>query len=175
MIEKSLLLVLPAVDFNEREYLTIKRILEQSNYKLFIASESKTICIGQNGLKVGSDISFFNINHKNFASMIIIGGTGIKKYWNNSLLQSKIISFNDAKKPIGAICSAPIIFANAGLLMDKKATCHPKDESVMKNMNVNLIDSPVVISENIVTAQGPESAKQLAEVIIEKIVNQLLI
>ncbi|MFC2133020.1 DJ-1/PfpI family protein [Bacteroidota bacterium] len=169
MIEKSLLVVLPVVNFNEQEYLIVKRTFEQSYFKLFIASDAGSLCTGQNGLRVGSDVSFFNINHKNFASIVFIGGAGVRKYWNNSLLHSKINSFNHAQKPIGAICSAPIILARAGLLTNQNATCHPEDKSVMMNMNIHYIDSPVVISGNVITAQGPESAEQFSEVIIEKI------
>ena len=86
MINRSLLIILPAENFNEEEYLTTKRILEISGFKLFIASDANVLCVGKNGLKVRADVSFFNMNENNFAGIVFIGGSGVKKYWENQNL-----------------------------------------------------------------------------------------
>ncbi len=59
--------------------------------------------------------------------MVIVGGMGVL----NSLLKSeelrnKLIEADYRGKTVGAICLAPMILAQAGLLRNKPATCLPQ-------------------------------------------------
>ena len=166
MLKRSLLIILPAENFNEKEYLTVKHILEISGLKLFIASDAHTLCVGKNGLKVKADVSFFNMNVNNFAGIVFIGGSGVKKYWNNEHLQIIIKKFYEKKKLVAAICSAPVILARAGLLEGKDATCYPEDRREMEKCGINYIYQSVVIQKNIITAQDSSSSQDFANAIV---------
>jgi protease I len=169
MIEKSILVVLPARDFNEQEYLNVKNILEKSNFKLFIASDAYALCVGNNGLKVRPDVSFLNINEKNFAAILFIGGSGVKNYWDNSNLHIIARSFHKNKKPIAAICSAPVILAKAGLLSNIEATSYPADKTELEREGAKYKDLPVVVDQKIITAQGAAAVTEFSNAVIDQI------
>lgn len=166
MIKRSLLLILPAEDFNEDEYLTVKRILEISGFKLFVASDANSLCIGKKGLKVKADVSFFNMNENNFTGIIFIGGSGVKKYWDKKNLHIIANKFFDKKKLVAAICSAPVILAKAGLIEGKDATCYPEDRRELEKCGVNYKYESVVIQKNIITAQDSASSLDFANAIV---------
>ncbi|WKZ69865.1 MAG: DJ-1/PfpI family protein [Melioribacteraceae bacterium] len=169
MISKSILLILASKDFNEDEYLIVKKTLEKENFKVFIASDAHTLCVGNRGIKVRADVSFFNMRESNFSAIIIIGGNGIKSYWNNLHLHNLINAFAKSNKVIAAICSAPVVLAKAGLLEGKEATCYHKDKQDLENNGAIYIDNPVVFKKNIITAQDASSAQDFAQRIAERL------
>jgi protease I len=164
--KNSILIFLPANNFSEEEYLPVKKVFETSGKTVFVTSDSNTICSGEKGLKVGADINLFNINERNFAAMVLIGGKGIKEYKNNDSIQRVVKNFSKAGKVVAAICYAPIILANAGLLNNINATCWPNNKNELLSLGIDYKDTNVVNSENIITASGPQSAVQFAETIL---------
>jgi protease I len=169
LISKSVLLILASKDFNEDEYLIVKKTLEKENFKVFIASDAHTLCVGNRGMKVRADVSFFNMRESNFIAIIIIGGNGIKSYWNNLHLHNLINAFTKSNKVIAAICSAPVVLAKAGLLEGKEATCYHKDKQDLENNGAIYIDNPVVFKKNTITAQDASSAQDFAQRIAERL------
>lgn len=159
MIKKSVLLILPAQKFNEEEYLIITNALERAEIKVFLASDSYSLCVGSNGLKVKNDVQLYNIHESNFAGLILMGGSGMRNYWNDAILQSIVQKFSKSKKPVGAICSAVIILAKAGVLSEC-AACHSDDRKELEKQGVDYKDLPVVIQKNIITAQNPPAAPE---------------
>lgn len=157
--KQSVLLILPAQNFNETEYLIISESLKRSGIKTFIASDAVSLCVGCSGLRVKADVSFYNIHESNFGGLIIVGGKGIKEYWNNPAVSSIAKKFGTAKKLTGAICSAPIILAKAGLLSGQ-ATCYADDRKELEKCGVEFVDTPVVINKNFITAQNPAAAPE---------------
>ena len=169
MINKSILLILPAINFNEQEYLIVYNTLIKNKFQVFIASDANTVCIGKNGLKVKNDVSFFNMREANFAAVVFIGGNGVKNYWDNKQLHALAKSFSTAKKTTAAICSAPVILGKAGLLNGINATAYPDDKRDLEREGAIYVDNPVVISKKIITAQGPASAQDFVNTFINEL------
>ena len=167
--KNSVLLFLPAKDFNEEEYSIIRKLLLKYGKNIFITSDDHYVCSGSKGMKVKSDTSFYNINIKNFAAFVLIGGKGSKSYWNNEKLYNITRDFNDAQKVIGAICSTPVILAKAGILKGKSVTCYYEDKNELINLEINYQDRAVVIDKNIVTSNGSQSAAQFTEAVLHLI------
>ncbi len=169
MIEKSILLILANKDFNEDEYLVVKTILEQESFKLFIASDAHSLCVGSKGLKVRPDISFYNMRESNFSAVVIIGGRGIRNYWGNPQIHNLVNNFNRSNKLIAAICSAPVILARAGLLIEKEATCYLNDKKELEIDGAVFVNIPVKFQKNIITAQNASASQQFAQTIAERL------
>ena len=167
--KNSVLLFLPAKDFNEEEYSIVRKFMLKYGKNIFITSDDHYVCSGSKRMKVKSDTSFFNINIKNFAALVLIGGKGSKAYWKNEKLHNITRNFNDAQKIIGAICSAPVILANAGILQNKTATCYYEDKNELINLGINYQDRAVVTDKNIVTSNGSQSATQFTETVLHLI------
>lgn len=169
MIAKSILFILPKKDFNEVEFLTTKRILEKGGCKIFIASDAASFCEGKNGLKFKNDVSFFNLNENNFSAIVFIGGNGVKEYWNNQILHKTARKFFEKKKITAAICSAPVILANAGILKNMDATCYPNDKMELTKAGAEFKDENVIVRKNIITARDADSSEEFAGAILNKL------
>ena len=161
--KNSILFFLPANNFSEEEYQIINRVFTRAGKKVFISSDSNIVCNGERGMKVKADIDYFNVNEKNFAAIVLIGGKGSKEYWDNKNLHRIIKKFESSGKIVSAICSAPIILARAGLLSKIPATCWSEDKNELIKLGVKYQDRNVVVENNIITADGPRSAEQFAE------------
>jgi protease I len=164
--QNSLLIFLPKKDFNEEEFTIVKNRLLKAGKKVFITSDDHFICSGSKGMKVKSDTSFYNVNVSNFSGLILIGGAGSRSYWKNDFLHKIVRKFFDSKKTLAAICSSPIIFAKAGILENKKATCYTEDKMELINAGIDYQDKNVVVDGNIVTADNSHSALHFAEAIL---------
>ncbi|MFA8343697.1 MAG: DJ-1/PfpI family protein [Rhodothermaceae bacterium] len=171
LIKNSVLIVLPAENFNEQEFLSVKKSLINSGFNIFIASDAPVMCKGMKGLSVKADVNFFNMKEPSFAGIVFIGGTGVVNYFKNISLFSIIRKFDNAGKTVAAVCGAPVILANAGILENKKASCYPDLKEVIIDKNANYLAGQVVVDGNIITAPDPSSAIEFGQAIVEQLKN----
>lgn len=127
------------------------------------------MCVGKKGLKVQPDILINNVNEKNFEGIIFIGGRGVLADINNSVLQDLASAFKRSNKVVAAICAAPLILGNAGMLTNIEATCNKNYRNDLEDTGAKYSEVPAVRSGNIITAQDPESAKDFAALIVDQI------
>jgi 4-methyl-5(b-hydroxyethyl)-thiazole monophosphate biosynthesis len=75
---------------------------------------------------------------------------------------------NTAQKGwVCAICAAPaVVLGNTGLLEGKKCVCYPGMEAAAPNVKFE-VGKRCVVSDNIITAQGPGVATEFALKIVE--------
>lgn len=79
------------------------------------------------------------------------------------------MKFNAGNKQLAAICAAPLVFGNLGILKGKQAVCYPGFENYLKGAEV--LTLPVVEYGNVITGNGPGSAIQFALEIVKKAVS----
>jgi len=118
------------------------------------------------GKVVNPDKNFYDVDTKDYDAVVFVGGTGSSAYFNNQKALDLAKQFYDSGKVTAAICIAPTILANAGVLSGKKATAFPSERS-----NVNAVGtytgSSVEVDGKIVTGSGPEAAVEFGKKIVE--------
>lgn len=80
-----------------------------------------------------------------------------------------IRGFHDAGKPIGAICHAPWLLAEADLLRGRTATSWPSIRTDLRNAGANVIDQAAVTDGTIVTSRNPDDVDAFTEAMIKLI------
>jgi len=93
------------------------------------------------------------------------GGEGTKNLAAHKQLNELLLHQFERNKNLAAICAAPSVFGNLGILSGKEATCYPGFEE--KLVGAEISGQTVVKSENIITAKGPGVAIQFALKIVE--------
>jgi protease I len=173
--EKNLpraLFVIAFRNFRDPEYFLPKEILENSGIEVKTVSNKKGIAIGAEGGEVEVDFLIEEVNPKDFDAIIFIGGPGCLEALDNEKSYNLIKQTVDFKKILGAICIAPVILAKSGVLEGKKATVwsSPFDRGpikILKENGANFVDENVVQDGKIITANGPEAAKDFGRKILE--------
>ena len=77
-----------------------------------------------------------------------------------------------AGKKIGAICAAPMILGDLGILKGKKATCYPGFENVLTENNATYTGDLVTVDGNVTTGEGPAAAFPFAYDLLSQLVNK---
>lgn len=164
---KKVLMVVAPTNFRDEEALEPKKILEEAGTTVVIASSGVSQAKGMFGrtLEVEEDIS--RVDTAGFDAIIFVGGTGASVYFNNPTALNLAKNFSQAGKVIGAICIAPSILANAGLLSGKRATVFSSESGNLIAKGAEYTGEAVTVEGKIVTARGPEAAAEFGKKLVE--------
>ena len=153
-----------APGFEEIEAVTIIDILRRAGLNAVTAAVSENPVKGSHNIKITADITL-NENEK-YSAVVLPGGMpGTTNLKNDKRIISIITSVYNSGGITAAICAAPIVLAEAGLLNGKKFTCYPGFENEIKN--AHFLPEPVVADGNIITSRGAGTAIPFALKLVE--------
>jgi len=161
---KVLMIIAPR-NFRDEELFHTKEELEAAGNSVTIASTTTDTATGMLGGTAKPDMTINDVNVDDYDAVVFVGGTGSSIYFNDSKAHEIARTANEKGKIIGAICIAPSTLANAGLLSGKKATSYPSEESNLRSKGANYTGNPVEKDGNIITADGPSSAREFGRTI----------
>ena len=167
-----------AEGFEEIEALTPVDVLRRAGLSVQTVSVmDEQVVAGAHGVPVLADKMFAEINPEDAEMILLPGGMpGATNLDAHEGLGQMILNFAKEGKPLAAICAAPLVFGNRGLLQDKKATCYPGFEIYLQGAEYTA--ALVEKDGNFITAKGPGAALEFAFAIVEKycgiqVVNEL--
>ena len=167
MEKAKILMVLAPSNFRDEEFQKPKAIFERAQALVTVASKGVSEARGMFGAKAAVDKDISEVNAADFDAIVFIGGSGASVYFNDPQAQALAKDAYDQGKIVGAICIAPSILANAGILAGKKATCFPSEASNLQNKGATYTGELVTVEGRIITGSGPEAAGEFGEKIIE--------
>lgn len=169
----SEVLVLVAPGFEEIEATTIIDVLRRCGVKVTVAGTVNNWIKGANGIKLIPDRSIEEIQMKDFDAVVLPGGDpGFKNLRKDKRVIAIVKEAFKSKKIIAAICAAPAVLSNAGVLKNKKCTIYPGMEIELNKGGGKPIEDIVVEDSNIITSRGPATAFAFALKISEKLVGK---
>ncbi len=77
--------------------------------------------------------------------------------------------FGASGKPIAAICHAPWLLAEAGLIDGKTVTGWPSVRTDLKNAGANVVDQEVATDGNLITSRNPDDIPAFSDALIEQV------
>ena len=115
-----------------------------------------------------TDTTVAELNFDEYDMLILPGGVpGTPNLRACEPLMEQVTAFQRSGKMIAAICAAPGIFAELGLLKDVPATCNPtRDEDLLRS-GALLSHEKVVVSGNIITSRAMGTAIPFGLAIVE--------
>lgn len=168
MAKKAIMIVAYEM-FRDEEYAEPKAVLEKAGFEITTASSKLGEATGRFGLKAKVDLTLDKVNIGDYDTVLFIGGPGSHGYYQDPQAHRIAKEAVEQGKLLGAICAAPGILANAGLLKGKKATVHEGDIAALTQGGANYTGKGVEIDGNIITADGPKHAKAWGEAIVKAI------
>ena len=157
-----------AEGFEEIEALTPVDVLRRAGLSVQTVSVmDEQVVAGAHGVPVLADKMFAEINPEDAEMILLPGGLpGATNLDAHEGLSRMILDFAAAEKPLAAICAAPLVLGNRGLLQGKKATCYPGFETYLQGAEYTA--ALVEKDGNIITGKGPGAAMEFAFAIVEK-------
>ena len=157
-----------AEGFEEIEALTPVDVLRRAGLSVETVSVmEEQVVTGAHGVPVLADKMFADINPEDAEMILLPGGMpGATNLDAHEGLSQMVLDFAKEEKTLAAICAAPLVFGNRGLLQDKKATCYPGFETYLQGADYTA--ALVEKDSNFITAKGPGAALEFAFAIVEK-------
>jgi len=180
-MSKKVLLIIASQDFQPIEYSDTRKILESGNIEVFTASNARNNAgnaVAKDGMEVEVDFLLDEVDVNNYDGIFIIGGSGALEHLDNEKTYRIIREIDLAlKKPYGAICISTRILAHANVLDGRKVTGWDKDgklQDILTKCGAEYIKTGVIIERNLITAAGPEYARDFGHAILETLNKPIL-
>lgn len=146
-----------AKGFEEIELVSVVDVLRRAGVRVAMASlDSHKRVLGAHNIVIEANAALPELDCADYDAIVLAGGyEGMQNLANNELIMSWLHQFNQAKKLIGAICAAPLVFEKAGVLASD-FTCYPGCEQGIAGKTRQ--DCALVVSENCITSAAPATA-----------------
>jgi protein deglycase len=152
----STVLAILADGFEEIEAITPIDLLRRAGVEVTIAALGEGIHVtGKNGLVMHADTTLTALGELDFDCVFLPGGPGVALLRQSPLVREIVQRQNVANRLIAAICAAPTVLLDAGVLNSRRYTAHFSTAAELPDI---LKDERVVIDGHILTSRGAGTA-----------------
>lgn len=156
-----------AEEFEELEAVTVIDLLRRAGIEVVTAGLQEGPVTASRGTVVVPDTTLDAVMEREFDMIALPGGAGTKNLDADARVHRLLERHHAAQRFIAAVCAAPKVLANAGLLDGRTATSYPGAVTAEDFPNVHLVETPVVVDGKVVTSRGPGTAMDFALQLIE--------
>lgn len=165
-------LIMATNGFEQSELMGPKAALEAAGFETVVASsqsgEIKSWKDKNWGESVKVDALIADMNASDFDALLLPGGQ-----MNPDILRMDeaavdlIEDFNDAGKPIAAICHGPWLLIEADVVDGRTVTSWPSVRTDLTNAGANVVDQEVAIDGNLITSRKPDDIPAFSKALID--------
>ena len=160
-----------ATGFEEIESMCIVDTLRRAGVTVVIAGLQKGPIVGSRGVQMIPDRLLDELTVEDFDAVILPGGSpGYINLGADERVREMVKKAYKSGKLVAAICGAPSILGELGIVRGKRATIFPGKEAEL--IGAEPVSDPVVVDGNVVTSQGPGTALQFAITLVELLVSE---
>ena len=160
-----------ATGYEEVEALTVVDLLRRAGIDCRMVSVyDEDYAVGSHNITIKMDEKISEICGDADAVILPGGMPGTTNLKEDENVRKAVQEAYDDGRYVAAICAAPTILADMGLLKGKRATCYPDMESEIED--AYLTGAPVATDENIITSQGVGTAIDFALKLIEVLISE---
>lgn len=152
----------------ELEAVTIIDLLRRADIEVITASLDNDVVVASRGVKLEADELLDDVMEYDFDMIVLPGGLpGADNLDNDERIHYLLKRVKEKDNYMAAICAAPKVLANAGLLDGMKATSYPGFIDKMSLPQTQVLEAPVVTDGKVITSRGPGTAMDFALELIE--------
>lgn len=162
------ILMLVADEYEDLELHYPKLRLIEAGKGVKVAGEKKgSVYKSKHGYECKSDLSFKNVNVKDFAALIIPGGYAPDKLRVIPKVLDIVRQFDKQKKLIAFICHAGWVPVSAKVLKDVKCTSYGTIKDDLINAGAKWVDKEVVVDKNFISSRNPDDLPKFCLAILQ--------
>ena len=162
-------LVILAEGFEELEALAPIDLLRRAGVNVTVAAIAETIHVtGRNGVTMHADSTLSAVGNSLFDLLLIPGGPGVKLLRADPRVRHLVLAHHSAQRWLAAICAAPTLLNDAGLLAGKRYTAH---FSVANELPDLLANERTVADGLLLTSRGAGTAIDFGLLLVEKLIS----
>jgi len=149
-------LVILAEGFEELEALAPVDLMRRAEIEVTVVTLSENRhATGRSGITVHGDAALAAVRSRLFDLVFLPGGAGVKNLRADPRVIDLIRQHHAANRWLAAICAAPTVLSDCGLLTGKRYTAH---FSVANELPAILAGERIVTDEKITTSRGAGTA-----------------
>ncbi len=165
-IQKRVLCVL-GDGFEEIETVTPVDLLRRSGAEVVIASANGSFQLeGRSGIHIQADEVLAKHSPFEFDMLLIPGGPGVAALRTDGRAARLAREFFDHGKFVAAICAAPLILLDAGILEGTEHTCHSSATDELFSANT---EARVVEDGKVITSRGAGTSLEFSLTLLRRL------
>jgi protease I len=166
--------ILAAAGFEESELSVPRAALQKEGVEVHIVTpDGKGIRAWAEtewGDTYEADKALADVNESDYHALVLPGGLfNPDELRTNDNALSFVKAFFQAGKPVAAICHAPWILINAGVVEGRRMTSVPSVAQDLVNAGVEWVDEPVVVDSGLVTSRTPKDLDAFNAKLLEEL------
>ncbi len=153
--------------FEEIETIAPVDLLRRAGVEVVVASlTGEKLVTGRCNVAVQADAALAEVAEQDFDLFLIPGGPGIKAVRADGRAARLAQAYAQAGKPVAAICAAPTVLKDAGLLAGKRFTSHA---GVLPELPESQVQERVVEDGNLVTSRGAATSVEFGLALVRRL------
>jgi 4-methyl-5(b-hydroxyethyl)-thiazole monophosphate biosynthesis len=157
----------------ELEAVTVIDLLRRAQIQVITAGLEDGPVRGSRDTVLVPDTVLEAVMDQDFDMIVLPGGLpGSQRLDQDERIHRLLKRYHAEDRLVAAICAAPKVLANAGVLSGKSATSYPGAVKIEDFPEVDLLDVPVVVDGKVITSRGPGTAMDFALQLIESLVGK---
>lgn len=149
-----------------------------NDVKVITCCFNKTV-VSTFGVPVTVDILLKDVNVKDYDALAIPGGFEEYGFYEEAFsdkVSDIIRQFNAQNKMIASVCVGALVLAHSGILAGRRATTYHlnggKRQKQLAEYGVEVVNEPVVKTDNILTSYCPQTAPEVAFILLGELIGK---
>jgi len=164
-MKKVLLLLHPGCE--EIEAVTPIDLLRRAGIEVTTASVTSELQIkGGRGIVLVADALFSDCGDRVYDMLVVPGGPGVEELRKHAEVLDLIRKFHSEGRWIAAICAAPLVLLDAGILSEYSITSFPGAEEELHDRVRDYVPDRVYVDGKIVTSRGAGTSEEFSLALI---------
>jgi len=163
---KKAVLIVPTENFHDEEFFETKRALDLAGVETTVASTRPGQVRGMFGNTVAAEVPLNRVRVEAYDAVIFIGGSGAVELFDSPMAWNIAKQAANQRKILAAISNAPVILANARVLVGFRVTALVAERERLQAAGAVYTGLPIERDRFIITASGPMASVQFGRAIV---------
>lgn len=165
IMKKVLLLLHPG--FEEIEAVTSIDLLRRAGIEVTAASVTTELKVkGGRGVSIMADVLLADCADLAYDMLLLPGGPGVSALRKHPEVLELVRKFHGENRFIAAICAAPLVLLDAGIVADRSLTSFPGEEEALKPKVKAYLRERVVRDGKLITSRAAGTSEEFALALI---------